>query len=247
MRYFYFFFICFLMSCSSSEKKLTAQEIINKTIQASGSELIANATVSFDFRENHYIAVRNNGEFSLEREIIVDSVSIKDVLTNYAFDRFVNGKPVEVEEAMAKKYANSVNSVHYFSVLPFGLNDAAVQKKLLPETTIKEKDYYRVEISFSKENGGEDFEDIFIYWINKQTFFVDYLAYEFYSNGRGVRFRELKEQCVKNGVRFVDYNNYKPNNNDIKLIDLEKAYENNELVKLSEIILKNIAVFAIAP
>lgn len=247
MRYLYFFFCGLLMCCSPAEKKLTAQDIVSKSIQSSGSDLIANATVRFNFRKNHYVAVRENGQFSLQREMLRDSVSITDILSNAGFERYVNGKKVEVAEAMAKRFANSVNSVHYFSVLPFGLNDSAVQKKLLPETVINKKEYYKIQISFTPENGGEDFEDVFIYWINKQTFFVDYLAYEFHVNGGGVRFRALKEQCVINGIRFADYHNFKAKSKAIQLIDLDAAYENDALVKVSEITLKNIEVVLPAP
>ena len=151
-------------------------------------------------------------------------------------------KLIILPDSLAQNYANSVNSVHYFSVLPYGLNDKAVKKRLLKSSTIKGKEYYKIEISFSEDGGGEDFEDVFIYWIDKENFLIDYLAYSYHTNGGGKRFRVLKEQCVKNGVRFVDYHNYKPNNKDILLIDLDRAFENNELTKVSEIILKNIEV-----
>jgi hypothetical protein len=127
-------------------------------------------------------------------------------------------------------------------VLPFGLNDKAVQKKLLASSTINEKEYYKVEITFSEDGGGEDFEDVFIYWIGKDDFLIDYLAYSYHTNGGGKRFRVLKEQCVKNGIRFVDYYNYKPLEESIKLIDIDKAFENNQLKKVSEIVLKDIEV-----
>lgn len=242
MRCFFLLSIFILFSCSSSNKKLTAQQIIDKTILASGADLVENSVISFDFRDKNYKATRNNGKFSLTRTRIIDSVSIKDVISNNGFQRFINNKNIEVLDSMAVKYANSVNSVHYFSVLPFGLNDRAVNKKLLPEVSINGKEYYKIEISFSQDGGGEDFEDVFIYWIDKNSFLIDYLAYKFHVNGGGVRFRELKEQCFKNGIRFVDYNNYKPDNKEIKITDLDIEYEKNQLNKVSEIILANIEV-----
>ncbi|MFY9243159.1 MAG: DUF6503 family protein, partial [Polaribacter sp.] len=127
-------------------------------------------------------------------------------------------------------------------VLPYGLNDKAVRKKLLKPSTIKGKDYYKIEISFSENGGGEDFEDIFIYLIEKDNFLIDYLAYSYHTNGGGKRFRALKEQCSKKGIRFVDYQNYKPENKSIELMYLDAAFENNQLKKVSEIILNNIEV-----
>ena len=238
MKYLSLFFIAFLISCKPSEPKITAQQIIDKTILYSGADKVKNSEISFKFRDKEYFAYRENGNFKLIREFD----SIIDGLTNDGFERFINLEKQTLSDADAAKYSNSVNSVHYFSVLPFGLNDKAVHKKLLASSTIKGKEYYKIEVTFSKNGGGEDFEDVFIYWIGKEDFLVDYLAYSYHTNEGGKRFRVLKEQCVKNGIRFVDFHNYKPLNKELSLIDIDKAFENNELKKVSEIVLKDIKV-----
>lgn len=230
-------FILFI-SCQPQKKKLTAQQIVDKSILASGTDKVSNSEITFEFRDKQYSAIRNNGKFKLIRSFD----SIKDVLSNSGFERFINEKSIIVVDSMALKYSNSVNSVHYFSVLPYGLNDKAVRKKRLPSSTINGKEYYKIEITFSENGGGEDFEDVFIYWIGKEDYLIDYLAYSYHTNGGGKRFRVLKEQCFKNGIRFVDYQNYKPNAENIKLIDIDKSYEKNNLKLVSEIILRNIEV-----
>ncbi|MEO9570057.1 MAG: DUF6503 family protein [Polaribacter sp.] len=238
MRSLLLIFLVFLLSCKNSEPKLTAQQIIDKSLLYSGADKVVNSEISFKFRDKTYFAYRNNGDYKLIREFD----SIIDGLTNEGFERYINLKKKELSKKEITSFSNSVNSVHYFSVLPFGLNDKAVYKKLLESSTIKGKEYYKVEITFSEDGGGEDFEDVFIYWIGKEDFLIDYLAYSYHTNGGGIRFRELKEQCVKNGIRFVDYHNYKPLNNEISLINIDKAFENNELKKVSEIVLKDIEV-----
>ncbi len=238
MRYFYLFSILLIVSCKPSRKEYTAQEIIGNSIINSGADKVANSKITFKFRNKRYTAKRNKGRFSLSRNF--DSVT--DVLTNNSFTRFVKEIEIKVADSMASKFANSLNSVHYFSVLPFGLNDKAVYKRRLPSSTIKGKEYYKIEITFSEDGGGKDFEDVFIYWIGKEDFLVDYLAYSYHTNGGGKRFRALKEQSNKNGIRFVNYHNYKPLNNSIALIDIDKAFEENQLKKVSEIILNDIKV-----
>ena len=242
MRYLAVLLLLCLMACKLSEQKLTAQEIINKTILFSGADKVANSKITFKFRENSYTAVRNKGIFKLFRTYKKDSLIIKDVLKNNGYERSINAKLVNVADSMIAKYRNSINSVHYFSVLPFGLNAAAVNKKLLKSATLKGKEYYKIEVTFSKEGGGDDFDDVFIYWIGKEDFLVDYLAYSYHTNGGGKRFRVLKEQCIKNGIRFVDYHNYKPLNESVSLADVDQAFESNGLIKVSEIILKDIEV-----
>lgn len=243
MRFFNFLFLLLMVSCKPVEKELTAQQIIDKSILASGTDKVVNSKISFIFRDRNYIATRRNGIYQLRRfELIKDSTITEDVLRNDGFKRLVNTKAVELIDSMKVKYSNSVNSVHYFSVLPYGLNDKAVHKKLLSSSTIKGRDYYKIEITFSEDGGGEDFEDVFIYWISKSDFLIDYLAYSYHTNGGGKRFRVLKEQCTIQGIRFVDYHNYKPKNNGIELINLDQAFENNELEKVSEIVLEDIEV-----
>ncbi len=243
MRKLYFLVsIIIISSCANIKKDLTAQEIIDKSIDVSGANLVSNATISFDFRDRTYVADRNNGLFSLERITKKGDSITKDVLSNSGFSRYVDEAPFQVPDSMAIKYSESINSVHYFAVLPYGLNDKAVQKKLLKETHIKGKHYYKVQITFQQEGGGIDYQDVFVYWINTENFKIEYLAYKFHVNGGGVRFREVIKEMEVAGIRFVNYANYKSKieNPDVSSLDLE--FDANELIKLSDINLENINV-----
>ncbi|MDP2540576.1 deoxyribose-phosphate aldolase [Tenacibaculum discolor] len=239
MRHLYIFLLLLMVSC---KPKFTAQEIIDKSIEHSKLNEIENATISFNFRKNHYEATRDKGSFKLVRVIKNDSVTIKDILSNDAFERFVSDSLIELSKKDENRYSNSVNSVHYFSVLPIGLNDKAVQKKLLEDVTIKGKQYHKIRVTFTEEGGGEDFDDVFIYWFAKDNFQLDYLAYKYHTNGGGVRFRDVKEEKIVKGIRFVDYNNYKPLDKDVDFYTIDKLYEEGKLKKLSEIVLEDIQV-----
>ena len=95
---------------------------------------------------------------------------------------------------MAIKFSESVNSVHYFSVLPYGLNDRAVKRNYWVKSKIKGENYYKIKLLFQKKNGGVDYDDIFIYWIKKENFKLGYLAYKYHTNGGGMRFREVRKE-----------------------------------------------------
>jgi hypothetical protein len=114
---------------------------------------------------------------------------------------------------------------------------------MLEEEKIKSKDYYKIKVTFNEDSGGEDYEDVFLYWIDKKSFKVDYVAYSYSeTEGNGMRFRAAYNERYVNGIRFVDYNNYKAEDGSIQLLDLGKAFENNELELLSKIELENVNV-----
>ncbi|CAL2107648.1 conserved hypothetical protein [Tenacibaculum sp. 190524A02b] len=239
MRYFIFLLLIAFTGC---KPEYTAQQIVDLSINKSGLEKLKTAEISFDFRGKNYKANRNNGSYEYTKVWKQDSIVIKDVLSNLGFKRFINDSLVNLSDKDVKRYANSVNSVHYFSILPLGLNDKAVNKKLLPSVVIKGKTYYKVQVTFNQEGGGDDFDDVFLYWFNTETFKLEYLAYKYHTNGGGVRFRDVKKEHLISGVRLVDYNNYKPKENTINFLDIDKIYEEGNLKKVSEIVLENINI-----
>ena len=59
-------------------------------------------------------------------------------------------------------------------------------------------------------------------------------------HGGGKRFRKVRKEHLVQGVRFADYNNYKPNNPEVDVRDLDKTFEKGGMTKVPEIILENI-------
>ncbi|MEQ8423439.1 MAG: DUF6503 family protein [Cyclobacteriaceae bacterium] len=241
----YFLLIACAIALMGCESKLSdPQLIVDKAIEAAGGDKYNNSTIEFDFRGRHYIAKHNGGSFSYERIFNDDSLgTVHDFVNNEGFKREINEDIAMVHDTMATKYASSTNSVNYFALLPYRLNDAAVNKKFLGETTINETAYYKVQVTFSADGGGEDHEDRYIYWFNLDTFTLDYLAYSFAeSDETSFRFRVAYNPRAVNGIRFQDYINYKPENNSLTVDQAEELYKNGELVGLSRIETENVMV-----
>ena len=136
---------------------------------------------------------------------------------------------------MTVRYSSSVNSVHYFAHLPYGLNDRAVNKEKIGENIILGEPYYKLKITFEQEGGGADHHDEFLYWIHKEKFTIDYLAYKFLVNDGGIRFRVAYNPRYIEGIRFVDYENYTIDDFNTKLNFLDDLYLKGELIRLSTI------------
>lgn len=222
------------------------QRIIDKSIEAHGGSRFTNAHIEFDFRGRHYTSHRDGGVFAYGREFTDTMGVVKDVLNNHGFERYINGQRADVTEERAQAYTNSIDGVMYFALLPFRLNDPAVRKEYKGETTIKGKEYYKIRVTFANEDGGIDYEDIFMYWINKDTYRMDYFAYSYKSEGGGIRFREATSASEVEGIVVQNYINYKPNSSGIVVEELENLFLLNELDTLSVIEHENLQVRALS-
>jgi hypothetical protein len=242
-RYFAALLLVTFLACKEKpENSLTAQDIVDKSITISGGGLYSDHNTSFVFRDRTYRSDFVEGRKVLKRTFQLDSVTVTDVKKGNDFERFLNDSLVAVPDTMAVKYANSVNSVHYFSRLPYGLNDAAVNKELLGEETIEGKVFYKIKVTFDQNGGGDDYDDTYVYWFDKETFKPEYLAYDFHVNGGGQRFRKAYNERYVNGIRFVDYENYKPKNEGSGILEIGKRFSSGDLELLSKIELTDIAV-----
>jgi len=234
--------ISIVLSIVSCVQEPNAQELIDKTIEVAGGDAYSGSLIEFDFRKVHYKGRKNADGFKMSRLFYKDTSKVYDAMTADVFIRTINDVNVSLEDSTISKYRNSINSVFYFALLPFGLNDAAVQKKYLDQVTIHEKEYYKIEVTFMQEGGGVDFEDVYVYWINTETNKIDFLAYSFEVNGGGLRFREAYNERYVNGIRFVDYVNYKVDPNQTDVYGLDKQYQENQLEEISRIELEEINV-----
>ncbi len=238
----FLFSLAVLFSCQQADPN-DAQKIVDQAIEKAGGQKFLTSTISFDFRDRHYIAMRNEEKYSYQR-IFIDTTNTTyhDFLSNAGFVRKINDETVNLPDTTSAKYARSTNSVIYFALLPYGLNDAAVNKEYVGETTIEDQPYHKIKITFGEEGGGEDHDDTFIYWIHKQKSTVDYLAYSYHTDGGGVRFRKAMNPRMVEGILFQDYINYKPKDESISVEKMEALFIANELEELSRIELKNIKV-----
>lgn len=222
------------------QQSLTAQDIVDRCIKVHGGKKYEKSHFIYDFRDKRYTYTYDKGKFEFTRSFSDTSgIDIKDIMTNEKFERLENGKTVSLDEKKSTSYANALNSVNYFAFLPFRLNDPAVNKKLLGEIDILGSSYYKIEITFDQQGGGDDYDDIHIYWINKESFTMDYMAYSFEVNGGGVRFRKAYNVRHVGGVRFQDYVNYKHHKNT-PVTQMDILFEQGKLEELSRIELKEI-------
>lgn len=197
-------------------------------------------SVAFEFRNRTYRAKRENGQFQYERLFTDSTGDVRDIVRNDGFVREINGVEATIPDSMKVKYTGSVSSVIYFALQPFPLKDPAVIPTYLGEVELGGRKQHKIEVRFRQEGGGPEFEDVFMYWIDVEEGYVNYLAYLYQTEGGGIRFRKGYNFRVLDGIRYADYVNYQAEYGKVELEELDSLFDAGELEELSRIETENV-------
>jgi len=198
--------------CQSPAPTPSGAAVIDSARTAHGASILENAVVTFNFRGDTYRLRQEDGRFHYRRSY-TDSLgrAVTEGITTQGPYRVVEGDTVSLSAAERDDVHTTVNSVTYFALLPAPLGDPAVQPTYSGRDTIDGVPYHRIRVTFRQEGGGDDWQDVFLYWFRADTYAMDYLAYA-YGQGAGeepgTRFREAYNVRRIEGVRMADYNNY---------------------------------------
>ena len=223
------------LGCSTVTKD-HAKTWIEKANIAHGTAILDQSSLRFTFREYTYGLTQKKYTKSYSRTKLTTEGLLTDTLHNGRdFKRWINQKPVEVNDSLQKLYSESINSVLYFIQLPRVMKDAAVQARYLGEENLLGEPYVRLQVTFQQEGGGVDYQDEYRYWIHQKNHLIDFLAYRFYSGKGGTRFRKVSHRERVNGMIFQDYENFSPPTPFPPLDSIALLYTKGKLKKVSDI------------
>lgn len=230
-----------LVGCSSLQDEKSAENALIAEVRAAhGTDQLDATGLQFVLRGMIYTRIPSENGWNYSRlQIINDSTIIRDEWKGDTVERFMNEERQIISSEQANAYKNSINSVFYFALLPDALADEAVRVQLLDEIEIFGTEYMKFQVTFTEDGGGEDFEDIYVYWVSKKEKTMDYFAYQYFTEGGGMRFREVSNVQPIHGFRFQDYRNYKPLH-DVTIFQLDSLFEAGVMELVSEINLENI-------
>lgn len=245
--YFIYITLLLIFACVALPPKSApvskAQQIVNAARKVHGVDTLAHARVDFDFRGKHFTAFRTDEGFLYQRMYTDSSGTVRETLKQDSVSRFIEGiGPVTLTNQQQRSLESALNSVVYFALLPFSLNDPAVQKRYLGAGQIRGEPYDKVEVTFAQQGGGRDWEDRFVYWFHQHHHTMDYLAYRFDDTRDGTRFRQAFNPRTINGVRFADYYNYNSDSLGVDIAHFDVLFEQGKLDLLSEVVLENVSV-----
>lgn len=239
-------FCAVLISCgdkkAGDKSKMTkVEKVFAETLKAHGGDLYETAAYEFVFRNKTYTFENEGSTYHYTVTSQIGDSVIVDELVNGKLSRTINNEEQVLTEKEVDKYFEALNSVIYFATLPHKLKDEAANRTYVGETVIMGEGYHVMMVTFDEEGGGNDYDDNFYYWLNKETHLIDYLAYNYTVNDGGVRFREANNTRTIGGIVFQDYVNYKAELGT-PLDSLPVLFETGRLKRLSEINTEKVKV-----
>ena len=233
-----------LTGCTSGPE---AHEIVDRSVNAHGLSSLADAEMSFLFRERSFSAWRNDGLFRYSRTY-TDSLGriVDESMDNDSIYRSIDGEIQILDAAEKRKIEVAINSVIYFASLPFPLWDPGVLLQKLEDEQIADQLYHRIEVTFTEEGGGEEFRDRFIYWVNADNYLIDFMSYYYFTDGGGSRFRVATDRLRPAGAIIINnYDNYSTVSRNLTIDEIEDyaaLYQLDSLRLVSQINLDQLQV-----
>ncbi|MGB6037732.1 MAG: DUF6503 family protein [Cryomorphaceae bacterium] len=238
----------FFFSCSEGSTKVKpisrGEAIVDSAIAYHGGTLYENVDLSFGFRGRSYQAIRQDGNFEYINTYRDSSGNHLRRLTNEGFSQELNNQPISLSLKDSTLRAASVNSVIYFALLPGMLKTEAAKKEFVGKEEIEGNEYFKVRVTFSQEGGGEDYDDVFLYWFSTDNYAMDYVAYSYQEDEGGSRFRKAYNRRSVNGMVFQDYLNMMGPAPD-SLSFISEMFKSGKLDTLSVIEVDRLAVSAL--
>jgi hypothetical protein len=154
-----FILLLFIPTLFACQQNIDAEKVVDHAIESAGGKKYKNSRIQFDFRDIHYSIKRQGKSFVMQRKFEKDGDWIIDTYSNSGFERKINNQITVVSDSMSSLYQQSINSVFYFALLPYKLNDKAVIKEYQGLKEINEKSFHQIKVTFKQSGGGEDFEE----------------------------------------------------------------------------------------
>jgi len=187
----------------------TPERVVHDAIEAHGGERFRALQLEFDFRGTPFLVVYDDGLFVFERRTTgPDGRTVVDRMDNDGTTRTVNGTPVDLAPQDLASLETAVNSVVYFALLPWRLQDPAVHLRDLGDAELDGEPYRKIEVTFEPDGGGRDWEDQFVYWFHRDTHMLDFMAYRYHTGEGGTRFRRAVNRREIGGIVLQDYENF---------------------------------------
>ncbi len=194
------------------------------------------ATVQFQLKANTYRIKRNCGQFEfVQISVNSDKDTLVSKLTNTGFKQRVNGAEQKLSSNKERQSKEVLATLVRKAEFPFGLNSITVRKRYLGDEQVGRKWYEKIKIAFIRFYADPVDIQQSILWIDKENKTLTYTAAYRGAHQEKLRFQKLINPREINGIRFVDYELYRPKSDTLTLEDAARAFQQNQLKKMKSI------------
>ncbi len=217
---------------------------VAEAIERHGGSQYERSRVRFTFRDFEFEIERDGGHFRYERRYADDQGRpVVEIMDNEGTRMEVGGERVELDPEELRRVETDVNSVVYFSFLPFRLLEPAANHRELGETEIEGEPYRMIEVTFDPDGGGTDWQDRFVHWIHRDENTLDYFAYRYHRDGGGARFRRAVNRREVGGLLIQDFENFRALQEPVAdIAEFGQLLEEGGLELLSLLVLEDVQV-----
>jgi len=217
--------------------------VVAQSIERYGGSRFVDVQIQFEFRGTPFAMTRQEGGFHYQRTVRgPDGQMVTEVMEDGGTWAEVGGARVSLSPDEIYEVETAVNSVIYFSFLPFRLDDGSVILRDLGSAEVAGEPYYKIEATFEQEGGGTDWDTRFVHWFHRDRLTLDYLAYSYSRDGGGSRFRRAVNRRDVGGLTIQDYENYAGDSATRDIAELDRLYDEGALELLSMVELERVEV-----
>ncbi len=232
-----------VLTISASCKKeptYSALQILQKSSDSAGYSILKNSEITFNIKDFHYKINRRGHDVEYIVERTQDTTTYLATYRNGLTEYFVNTEkqpPGTYELFTNTRLEGLVNSLS----IPHIFLDYGVKAQREEDVTIRQKTYFTLNVSITNPDPEKE-DDIFILYIDKETFLVDYFADQYQLTGNKKLFRRLYNSRYVNGVRFYDQYVYISRVDDTPLELLYSNFNIGAVQSTNNFELQNITV-----
>lgn len=239
-KYLSIVFLAFLALGCSQKQELSAIDILKKSAENSGYDRFINSKITFDIKDFHYTINRKHNDVVYTVERTKDSINYLATYNNGQAAYFINSEqqPAGTYELFTNfRLEGLVNTLS----IPHIFFDYGVKARRVDDVEIRNIQYYSLYVTITNPDK-EKPDDVFILYINKESFLVDYFADNYQLTNNKNLFRRLYNSRVVEGIRFYDHYVFISRVEDTPLEDLYKNFNIGAVLSTNNFQLENITV-----
>jgi hypothetical protein len=214
MKTLYIILVFSLLATSCKQKnnlvgnkstEMTSKEILQKAMSAHGGEqLFKKSIINFNIDKTSFnVQYDDNGRANFKQTKRVNSVTHELTYESGLINYFVNDS-IRPRDSYPQRMAevNLFGFLYTFSI-PFNLttNDVILSKQ--PNVTIRQKEYYTLDVQFTKVP--DQPEDRFLLYISVDSYEIEYMVLKHDLSGPKTQFRRMINPKKIKGLLFQDY------------------------------------------